>query len=221
MRVSRFTTSSAAVLGSAALVGLAAVGCASGSSAAASRPTRAAPAATTSAGAAFAAKLLTAADLPSGWTKDPSATNPVMDTGCPLLNPTMWISMLPQHGEADLSAGLAGPSLVEQAAGGDGGQTDRAWQALVAALPACSTYTHAGSSGGSTFTITRAASFPAFGDSSYAFTLGIAITGGVNGSGSIVATRKGNAIAVVYLAGVAAPSPELVTQVVTKAVSKL
>src|ERR1700738_1131067 len=111
MRASRLAPSVAA-LGATALVGLALAGCSS------STPPAAAPAATAASVTAatpaspLSAKLLTAADLPAGWSRDASATNPAMSTPCPVLNPAIWNGPLPEHAEANLSVGLAGPFLV-------------------------------------------------------------------------------------------------------------
>lgn len=217
MRVARLIPS-VAVLGSTALVGLAAAGCAS------NQPTSPAVTASSRVSAAptgLAAKLLTAKDMPAGWSLDTAAHNPSMATTCPLLNSSLWNGPMSEHAEADLNAGLVGPSLVEQIASGDAAQMNRSWNTMVAGLSQCSSFTHTASSGGSTFTITRLPSFPVYGDASYAFNLEIAITGGVKGTGNIVATRKGSTIAVIYLAGVADVTPELMEQLTAKAVSKL
>ena len=227
MRASRLAPS-VAVLGTSALVGLAAAGCSSGTptaaeaksvttpsaSAAASAPTAAAKPAT-----GLAAKLLTPADLPAGWSTETSATNPAMDTTCPVLNPAVWNAPLPQHVETDLSVGMTGPFLVEQIAGGDATQVEKAWTSFTAAIPNCTTFTHAGSSGSSTFTVTRA-DFPQYGAASYSFTLGLQVSGGVSASGSIVVTRTSSAVVLVYLIGVSGVPKPTVEEIVTKAVAK-
>ena len=216
---------SVAVLGATALAGLAAGGCASDTHTTSAPRAAATASATGSAAAAaatpsaLAAKLLNAADLPAGWSMDATATNPVMDTACPLLNPAVWDGALGQHAEADLTAGMAGPFLVEQIAVGNSQEVGRAWQAFVAAIPKCTTYTHAGSDGSSTFTITRA-DFPTYGTASYGFGMTLQVSGGVSASGSIVVARTDDAVVLVYLVGVADVPKPLVEQIVSKAVAK-
>jgi len=222
MRASRLVPS-VAVLSTAALVGLLVAGCSSSPSAAA-QSAGTSPAATgTAAGTAtvspLAAKLLTAGDLPAGWSVEVGATNPSMATSCPLLNTGAWNGSLPQRAEADLSVGMTGPFLVEQLAIGSAAQVDKAWQIFVAAIPKCTTFTHAGSSGASTYTVTRA-DFPSYGDESYGFGLDIKITNGVDASGNVVVARTGTAVVLVYLMGVPNVQQSLMEQIVAKAVAK-
>ncbi len=221
-----------AALGSAAVLGVFAAGCSS--SAAATSPSSAQGSATASAGAAaglgsaptdgasptgLAAKLIAPADLPSGWGIDATATNPAMQTDCPLLNTADWNTSLSEHAEADLSAGMTGPFLVEQIAASDSAQVGKAWNNLVNTLSKCTTFTHGGANGSSTFSIVRS-SLPAYGDSSYSFTLAIKVSTGVNASGYIVAARNGNSVVVVYLVGLTPLDKTFVESAVSKAVTK-
>jgi len=218
----------AAALGSAALIAFAAGGCSSASApgtraaasgtAAATVSASASPTSTVSAG--LAAKLLTVSDMPSGWSADAAPTNPTMATQCPLLNPSGWDKLLPDRAEADLKAGLAGPYLVEEYAGGGPAQVAAGWQALVAKIPLCTTFTHNAPGGGSTFTIEKAAGFPAYGDDSRAFTLAIDVTGGVSASGDIVVSRTKNAIVSVYVVGISGVQQSAVRDAMAKAVAK-
>jgi hypothetical protein len=219
MRASRLAPSVVA-LSMTALVGLATAGCSSGTHASAAQPTTTPGTATAAATAsALTAKLLTAADLPAGWARDASATNPAMATACPVLNPTVWNGPLPGHVEANLSAGLTGPFLVEQIAGGDAQQVAKAWGTFVAAIPQCTTFTHSGSSGSSSFSITKA-DLPTYGDGSYGFGLSIEVTGGVSASGNVVVARTGDAVVLIYVVGIPSVSVALAEQIVAKAVAK-
>lgn len=209
--------SSIAAFSAVTLAGLAVAGCSSSSNVgtSASRPPTASPSPT-----GMAAKLLTPKDLASGWSVDVTPSDPpVSNTDCPLLNSPLWNMSLSGHGEADMSQSLAGPYLVEQVAIGTSDQVDKAWQSLTGNLSKCTSYTHAGSSGQSTFTMTKT-NLPSYGDSSYAFTLNITITGGVNASGDVVAARSGNAIVTAYIAGINGVSKGTVEDVVSKAVAK-
>ncbi len=208
--------SSIAAFSSVTLAALAVAGCSSSSNvgAAAVSPT-ASPSPT-----GMAAKLLTPKDLASGWSVDVTPSDaPVSNTDCPLLNAPLWNMSLGGHGEADMSQSLAGPYLVEQVAIGTSDEVDKAWQSLTGNLSKCTSYTHAGSSGQSTFTITKT-NLPSYGDSSYAFTLDITITGGVSASGDIVAARAGNAIVTAYIVSINGVSKGTVEDVVSKAVAK-
>jgi len=208
-----------AVLGTTALVGLGLAGCSSGTHAAAPSTTATAGRTAAAAPQGLAAKLLTAADLPSGWGLEATATNPEMSTQCPVLNSTVWNAPLPDHAEVDLSAGLTGPVLVEQLAGGDSQQVDKAWTAFVAAIPQCSTYSHAGSSGSSTFTVTSI-DFPKYGEASYGFALSVGVTSGVGGTGNIVVARTGAAVVMLIVVGVGGVPKTLMEQIAAKAVAK-
>lgn len=212
--------------GSAVIVGLAIGGC---SSSAASSP-GSAKSATASAGigsaptsgagtAGLAAKLIAPADLPAGWGIDASATNPSMKTDCPLLNTADWNTPLSGHAEVDLSAGMTGPFLVEQIAAGDAAHVSTAWNTLVNGLSKCTTYTHGSATGSSTFSIVRT-SLPAYGDSSYSFTLTIKVSNGIDAPGYIVAARNGNSVVVVYIVGLTQVDKTFVENAVSKAVSK-
>jgi hypothetical protein len=219
MRASRFAPSIAA-LGSTLVVGLAAAGCSVDTPAQAAVTAPATSAAPASSPTGIAAKLLTARDMPAGWVVDASATNPIMDSTCPLLNPSGWNKPLAARAEADLKAGMAGPFLVEEYAGGDSEQVSRAWQELVAQLPKCTTFTHSVPAGGSTFTITKKSAFPSYGSGSYAFTLTIDVTGGVSASGDIAIVRTPNAVVSVYIVGISGVQETLMEQSVAKAVAK-
>lgn len=217
---------------SAALIGLTAGGCSSSASTSSTGTAAGAarPSATATAGAAaipapgatpasLAAKLLTPADLPAGWSRDSASNDPLLQTGCPLLNTTSWNTELTGHGEADLNGGMTGPFLVETIATGDAAHVTTAWGKLVSGLPACTTYTHGGANGSSTFSITRS-SLPAYGDGSYSFTLQIKISNGVNAAGYIVAARNGGSVIVVYMVGIAPLDKALVESTIGKAVAK-
>jgi hypothetical protein len=158
--------------------------------------------------------------MPAGWTVDAAATNPAMDTSCPLLNLNGWVKPLAERAEADLKAGPVGPFLVEEYAGGDSEQVGRAWQTLVSQLSLCTTFTHSAPAGGSTFTIGKKAGFPSYGDGSYAFTLNIDVTGGVTASGDIAVVRTKNAVVSVYIIGVSGVEESLMEQSVAKAVTR-
>lgn len=219
MRATRLGTSAAA-LGSVALAGLALSGCSSGGSpsaaAAAVSSLTASPSPT-----GLAAKLLTPRDLPAGWSAEASPTDAPLSTGCPLLNAPIWNASLPNRAEADLSKGLSGPYLVEQIAAGTAAQAGQAWQTISGSLKQCTTsYTHKGSTGQSTYTLAETRELPSYGDSSYAFTLDIAITGGVNASGDIVAARSGNSVVVLYVVGLTGVSKSDVEGIVSTAVTK-
>ena len=215
MRASRLAPSVAA-LGATALVGLALAGCSASTPPAAAPPAATATSATAS---PISAKLLTAADLPAGWSRDASATNPAMSTPCPVLNPVVWNGQLPEHAEANLSAGLTGPFLVEQIAAGDAQQIAQAWSTFAAAIPKCTTFTHSSSSGSSVFGVTTA-DFPAYGVGSYGFGLSLQVTGGVNASGNIVVIRTSDCVVLVYVVGVTGVSKSLVEQISAKAAAK-
>jgi hypothetical protein len=217
--------------GSAALVALAASGCSSSAAATSpggtgsAQPSVTAPSgigtapSTAAPATGLAAKLLAPADLPAGWGIDASATNPTMQTTCPLLNTANWNSPLSSHAEADLNGGMTGPFLVEQIAAGDQAQVNKSWDTLVNGLPKCTTYTHGGANGSSTFSIVRA-SLPAYGDSSYSFTLSIEISTGITGKGYIVAARNGNSVIVVYIVGLTPLDKTFVENTMSKAVTK-
>ncbi len=206
--------------GSVALVGLTAAGCSAAPSTAqsASATSRASGGSSPST-AGLAAKLLSPGDLRGPWRVDAAATNVPMSDKCPLLNSSLWNAALPHRTEVNLSQGLRGPYLVEELAAGNSGQADKAWQRLTSAVPSCTTHTHAGSTGQSTFTIVKT-ELPDYGDASYAFTLSITVSGGVNASGDIVAARSGNSIAVLYLVGLNGVSSDVVEGAVAKAVAK-
>lgn len=220
-----------AALGSAALLGLAAGGCSS--SAAAKSPAAAGsgkPSATAASGLAsapsptasanpLAANLLAPADLPAGWKYDVTPTNPAMQTDCPLLNTAIWNAPLTKHAEADMNAGMTGPFLVEQIAAGDAASATKSWNNLVDGLPKCTTYTHGGANGSSTFSFNHA-SLPSYGDDSYSFTLGIQISSGLGGTGYIVAAHSGNTVLVIYVVGVTPLDKTFVENTVSKAVDK-
>lgn len=220
-----------ATVGSAALVALGAGGCSSSSNAstdaagarpapsssATAAPGSARPSAASPSG--LAAKVLTPADMPAGWGIDATATNPPMQSGCGLWNPTGWNGSLAGRAEADLSAGLTGPFLVEELAAGTSAQVASAWQKLVGSLSQCATYAHGGAGGSSTFTTARA-SLPGYGDGSYSFTLNIKVSTGVDASGYIVAARSGNSIVVVYIVGLVQPEKSMVETAFGKAVAK-
>ena len=218
MRAIRLSSCIAA-FGSVALAGVAAAGCSSSSSASGG----ASPSATASVSPSptgAAAKVLTPKDLPSGWSVD--AAPPETTTGnadCPLLNGSLWNTSLSDSGEADLSQSLAGPYLVETLAVGTPAQADAAWKAISDGVPHCTTYTHTGSTGSSTFTIAKT-DLPSYGDSSYAFTFDVAISGGVHATGNIVAARSGNSVLVIYLAGINGVPKSVVENVVSAAVAK-
>jgi hypothetical protein len=142
-----------------------------------------------------------------------------MQTACPLLNTAIWNVQLTSHAEADLNGGMAGPFLVEQIASGDPAQVTKAWDSLVNGLPKCTTYTHGGANGSSTFSIVRT-SLPAYGDSSYAFTLTIQLSTGINGNGYIVAARNGNSVAVIYIVALTPMDKTFVESTMGKAVTK-
>lgn len=220
-------------VGLAVAFGLAGAGMAGCSSAAAAGTTGAGPAGGTAAATgkagtsaavggsgALSARLLAVSDLPSGWAIDAAASNPSLSTPCSLLNSAVWSAKLPAKAGRDLNGGMAGPYLDEQFGEGTAADAEKAWQALVAGLSKCTTYTHDGSSGKSTFSVAKASSFPVYGDGSYAFTLTIDITGGVSASGDIVAARAGNSIVVLYIAGLTGVDSALVDQAVTKAVAR-
>lgn len=212
-------SSSIAAFSTFTLAGLAVAGCSSSSNAGSGAGVALLPTASPSP-TGMAAKLLTPKDLASGWNVDVTPSDaPVSNTDCPLLNAPLWNTALTGHGEVDMSEGLAGPYLVEQVAIGTSDEADKAWQSLTGNLSKCTSYTHAGSSGQSTFTIAKA-SLPSYGDSSYAFTLNITITGGVNASGDIVAARAGNAIVTAYIVGINGVTRGTVEDVVSKAVAK-
>jgi hypothetical protein len=206
-----------AVFSSVALAGVAAAGCSSssGASAGASPSATASPSPT-----GVAAKVLTPKDLPGGWSVD--ATPPEAGTGnvdCPLLNSSLWSASTAERGEADMSQTLAGPYLVETISIGTSAQADTAWKAISDGVSHCTTYTHTGAAGSSTFTITKT-DLPSYGDSSYAFTLDVNISGGVHATGNIVAARSGNSVLVIYLAGVNGVPKSVVENVVSTAVAK-
>lgn len=217
---------------SATLLGLTAGGCSSsaGASSAAGGAGAARPSATVAAGGAviatsratppsLAAKLLTPTDLPAGWARDTASNDPLLQTGCPLLNTTAWNADLTGHGEADLNAGMTGPFLVETIATGDAAHVTTAWNKLVGGLPDCTTYTHGGANGSSTFSIARS-TLPAYGDGSYSFTLKIKISSGVSAAGYIVAARNGGSVVVVYMVGIAPLDKAFVESTIGKAVAK-
>lgn len=220
-----------AALSSAALVGLTAGGCSSSGAATSpgaagsAQPSATAPKAmgtapsTAPSATGLAAKLLAPADLPAGWGIDAAATNPTMQTDCPLLNTSIWNVPLTDHAEADLNGGLAGPFLVEQIAAGDAAQVTKSWDALVNGLSKCTTYTHGGANGSSTFSIVRTG-LPAYGDSSYSFTLSIQISTGIKGNGYIVAARNGNTVAVIYIVALTPVDKTFVETTMGKAVTK-
>ncbi|MBS2962887.1 hypothetical protein KGA66_07525 [Actinocrinis puniceicyclus] len=221
-----------ATVSSAALVALGAGGCSSSNASTDTAGAQPAPSssATASPGlgsappsgaspSGLAAKLLTPADLPAGWGIDATATNPPMQSGCGLWNPAVWNGSLAGRAEADLSAGLTGPFLVEELAAGTSAQVASAWQKLVGSLSQCTTYTHGGGSGSSTFTTARA-SLPAYGDGSYSFTLNIKVSTGVDASGYIVAARSGNSVVVVYIVALAQPAKNMADAAFGKAVAK-
>lgn len=221
-----------AALGSAALVGLTAGGCSSSTAPAPAGTARSAPTASVGAAAgigsvpttgartaALSAKLIAPADLPAGWGIDATATNPVMQTDCPLLNTIDWNTSLPGHAEVDLNAGMTGPFLVEQIAAGDTAQVLKGWNDLVGGIGKCTTYTHGGAGGSSTFSIVRT-SLPAYGDSSYSFTLTIKVNSVIDASGYIVAARNGNSVIVVYLVGLTSLDKTFVESAMSKAVAK-
>ena len=213
-------SSSIAALSSVTLAGLAVTGCSSSSSTSNAAAGASAYATASPSPTGLAAKLLTPKDLANGWNVDVTPSNaPVSNTKCPLLNAPLWNASLGGHGEADLSQSLSGPYLVEQVAAGTADQVTKSWQELTDNIPLCTTYTHAGSSGQSTFTITKT-DLPSYGDSSLSFTLKIAITGGVNASGNIVAARSGNSIVTLYVVGLSGVSKSTVEDVVSKAVAK-
>jgi hypothetical protein len=211
-----------AAFGPVALVAVAASGCssASASTSGASAVGSATATATVSPSATgVAARLLTPKDLQGAWSVNVTPSNaPTAQTDCPLFNAPLWNASLPEHGESDLSQGLS-PYLVETVADGTSAQVDKAWQALADNLSHCTTYTHTGSAGSSTLAITKA-KLPAYGDSSYAFTLDVTITGGVHASGNVVAARAGNSVVVVYIAGIDGVSKSVVEDVVSAAVAK-
>ena len=220
-----------AAFGSAALVVLAASGCSSSAAmpspggTGSARPSVTAPSgmgtAPSSAADAtgLAAKLLAPVDLPAGWGIDASATNPAMQTDCPLLNTADWNTPLTEHAETDLNGGMTGPFLVEQIAAGNEAQVAKAWNTLVNGLPKCTTYTHGGANGSSTFSIVHA-SLPAYGDGSYSFTLSIEVSTGITGKGYIVAARNGNSVVVVYMIGLTPLDRTFVENTMSKAVTK-
>jgi hypothetical protein len=218
-----------AALSATATVALAAGGCSSSPAASSAQPVASvsagAPAATASAPTSeasptgLAAKLLTPADLPAGWHPQIGAANPAPRTDCGLLNTADWNTALTGHAEADLIAGGAGPYLVEQIAAGTPAQVGQAWQKLIGGLGACTTYTHGGANGSSTFSIARTA-LPAYGDSSYSFTLEIKVSSGIDAMGYIVAARTGNSVVVVYLVGLTQPDRRMVEAAVNTAVAK-
>lgn len=224
-------SSCVAALSSAALLGLTAGGCSSSAAATSpgaagsAQPSASAPKgmgtapSTAPVATGLAAKLLTPADLPTGWGIDASATNPAMQTDCPLLNTAIWNLPLTSHAEADLNGGLAGPFLVEQIGAGDTAQVTKSWDALVNGLSKCTTYTHGGANGSSTFSIVRT-SLPAYGDSSYSFTLSIQISTGIKGNGYIVAARNGNSVAVIYIVALTPMDKTFVDSTMSKAVVK-
>jgi hypothetical protein len=228
MRTSRFG-SCVAAFGVVALVTAAVTGCSSSSSGSTGSTGSTAPAAgaasasgkgsgSPSAGG-IAAKLLSPKDLPSGWSVDAAAADAPQTADCPLLNTTLWNAPLADRAQADLSRGLGGPYLVEVLAAGKADQVDQAWQSLVGGVPRCTTYTHSTAAGKSTFTFGKA-DLPGYGDSSYSFTISIAITGGVSASGTIVAARAGNSIAVVYIVGTSGVTRSMVEDAVSRAVMK-
>lgn len=213
---------------SAALVGLAAGGCSSSASTSTAVAPRPSASASPTLGSAplpgatppsLAAKLLAPSDLPAGWAHDTASNDPALKTDCPLLNTSSWNSLLTGHAEADLNAGMTGPYLVEQLATGDAASVTAAWNKLVSGLPACTTFTHGGSNGSSTFSFAHT-SLPTFGDGSYAFTLSIDVSSGVQASGYIVAARNGDSVIVVYLVGLTPPDKTFVESAVGKAVTK-
>ena len=216
MRTARLNSCIAA-FSSVALAGLATAGCSSSSS----------PSAGSSASAigspsptGLAAKLLTPQDLPNGWNTDASPPEPPIGNAvCPLLNSTLWSASLANQGEADLSQGLAGPYLVEQLADGTSAQADKSWKAMTDGVGHCTTYTHTGSSGSSTFTIGTTA-MPSYGDGSYAFTLNLTISGAVHASGDIVAVRSGKSVLVLYIVGLNGVGKTMVESLVSAAVTK-
>lgn len=225
MRASRHASRVLAA-GSVALVGLTAIGCSADAANPAPLTAKSASAATaptamltSSTATGLAAKLLAPADLRGAWRVDTAATNAPMSVNCPLLNDAAWNAPLPQRAEGNLSEGLSGPYLVEELAAGTSDEADKAWQLLTAGLPNCTTYTHSGSLGQSTFTIART-KLPRYGDASYAFTLSITISGGVNASGDIVAARSGNSVAVLYIVGLNDVSSADVEDAVAKAAAK-
>lgn len=235
MRTSRFGSCIAA-FGAVALVAVAATGCSmsAGSSSGSSAGFSSTASADSTVGAAavggssassspsptgIAAKLLSPKDLPGGWSVDSASSDAPQTADCPLLNSTLWNAPLADHGEADLSRGLGGPYLVEVLAAGQADQADKAWQSVVKGIPNCTTFTHSSAAGQSTFTIAKA-SLPSYGDSSYSFTLSIAITGGVNASGNIVAVRDGNSVAIIYIVGISGVSRTMAEDAVSRAVAK-
>lgn len=220
-----------AALGTATLLGLSIGGCSSsaaGKSAAAAGAGQSSAPAVSGAGSApsatasatgLAAHLLTPADLPAGWKNDVTPSNPAMQTDCTLLNTSIWSTALTEHAEADMNAGMAGPFLVEQISAGDPAQATKAWNALVSGLPKCTSYTHGGANGSSTFSFARA-TLPTYGDSSYSFTLGIQLSSGIGGNGYIVAAHNGNTVLVIYVVGVTPLDKTFVDTTMNKAVSK-
>ena len=233
MRTSRFGSCIAA-FAAVVLVAVAATGCSmsAGSSSGSGAGLSSAASADSTVGAAavgssssspgptgIAAKLLSPKDLPGGWSVDSASSDAPQTADCPLLNSTLWNAPLADHGEADLSRGLGGPYLVEVLAAGQADQADKAWQSVVKGIPTCTTFTHSSAAGQSTFTIAKA-SLPGYGDSSYSFTLSIAITGGVNASGNIVAVRDGNSVAIIYIVGISGVSRTMAEDAVSRAVAK-
>ncbi len=167
----------------------------------------------------LSARLLAPSDMPAGWSIE-KAANPTISTPCPILNSSVWTAKLPGKAARDLSGGMTGPFVDEQFGEGTAQDAKTAWQTLVAGIPKCTSYTHDGAGGGSTFSVAKASSFPTYGDDSYAFTLNITITGGVSASGNVVAVKAGNSIFVLYIAGLTGVDRTLVDQAVTKAVTR-
>jgi hypothetical protein len=225
MRASRLD-SCIAGLGSITLVGLAVSGCSSSASpspsAAGSASTVAQAAVTPSPSpTGVAAKLLAPGDLSSSWKTDPSTAEAPMSANCPLLNKTLWnASLSGGSATANLSQGLAGPYLVEEIGAGTTDEASKAWQRIVDQTSNCTTYTHSGSQGQSTFTIAKTSKLPAYGDASSAFTFSVTISGGATGIGDIVAARSGNSIVVIYLVGLGGVTKSVVEDAVSKAVAK-
>lgn len=222
MRATRLSSCIAA-FGPVALVAVAASGCSSASASSSGASAVGSATATVSPSASgltgLAARLLTPKDLQGGWGVNVTPSDaPMGQSDCPLLNSALWNTSLPERGESDLSQGLS-PYLVETVADGTSAQVEKAWQALAGNLSRCTTYTHTGSVGSSTLAIAKA-ELPAYGDSSYAFTLDVTITGGVHASGNIVAARAGNSVVVVYIAGLDGVSKSVVEGVVSAAVAK-
>jgi hypothetical protein len=211
-------TSRAVLFGTIASLGILLTSCSSSSSNAAK--TTVAGATTTAAGATTSAGpitragtattvnaandelkklLLTLPDLPTGWSIDPSQSNPD-DTsafsGCPSLNNMDKTFPSTARANIDLTKSTEGPFAGEKLQSYSGDNATKGMAALRPAAAAC-TSIKSTAPDGTVYDLTMAEmSFPAIGDESVAFQL----TGNINTTpvdGQFVYARKGNLVSAI------------------------